>query len=816
MLFFVFSALIRSFNPADPLFPKQYHIKNDGTYFGGLPGEDLNIVGAWDQGATGENVKIIIINDGCQANHSELVDRFDYNLSYNYETETCDPSYDPQQTFTYSGIKLATLAAGENNDICGIGIAYKSTIGCVNVLAGSKAQKNYNVGIKRDNDLNLSIRVFPSYTTCSNAYCEISDYSKNDEKFFQNVQAIFVTSFQGAHQLNDDLAYSLYPGNPYILTFAEISQRGSRITSTARGNTILASVVTGGPDYDSTTGILSAYLSTGDGYDDTCSQTVLPMGTSGAMAAGVISLILSVNNNLKRNDITSIIALTSVKNDPNSKSWHYNKAGVRYSDVYGFGRIDADAAVSLAKQYYHREYAKEEAAKYEGKLPIEIPSFLSGFVEVPLNISKSNINYIDFVELIIDFSGNLSDYSLFRIFIESPSGTNRLVKDISMLKEVGVGRYYRIAARDFFGEQAEGIWKVKLLRENVGPKRYRLESISLTVTGYENADFPSQSQKAGENPFQPYERYNNVTLTTTLENNKITCNSLFMFTVEASPEFSKIPYDLILAPEDGNGEFERFGVGMANSPQPAAVYCHYKPGNYILRAINPIYHVSTQDIHVELINPTEEPGFGPENQYKVYEYTLNQIYQIPINLKNLRSSFSPYKREYFVLATLWNYETNKIYGTQLTMSINGAYVYNSSEYCPKCILTVVPYETDEITECNTFINAISLVEPGQKPEKFEISWNNVCPLPTGIIIPQPQPTSPLFTSTFTPLFTLTNPFTATPDNKQALPTYLIAIIVLSTVVVVGIIVGIIFWQVKKKILWDKNEHGMSTLLLTQD
>ena len=815
MLFFLSFILCHhlSFEPQDPLFRNQFYLKNDGSLFGGLAGEDHNVPGAWDQGFAGENVTIVIIGDGCQMNHSEISSRFDMNLSWNYDTNSHDPSYDPRQFILDYGTKQATIAAGENNDICGIGIAYKSTISCVNVLSATNAQKKYNEGIKRNSNIEHTIRLFPAYSTCNGNVCYISSYNRNDENFFQKAKAIFVTSVQGVMQINDDTAYGQYTGIPYILTFAEISQRGARTVTSIRGNSILASVVTGGNIYDSTTAKLSAYIATGDGFGSTCSKTVFPFGMGGSIAAGIVSLILSANPTLERNDITAIIAFTSVRNDPYSTSWKTNEAGIKYSDVYGFGRLDANASVKMAQEYVHQDLAEDETVNYNGK-PLVIPSFFSGYFDVALEFTESKITYIDFIELEVEFSGDISDYSLFRIFVVSPSGTSRMVKDISYIIEPSI-KSYRIAIRDFFGENPLGVWKIRFLRENIGPNSYILQTVSLTATGYEKALPYKQCSEQGQNPFNFYEK--GATLKTSLPSNQITCNQLFNFSIDIDQDkydknlHGKVPFDLMLAPNPinhNNIEYERFGISASNAsePQLAAVYCHYKPGNYKLRAINPIYQMSTQDLDVELINPHEEPGFGPENQYRKFEYTPNQILSIPISLFDTRTKFSPYKRSYFVLATLYDYENKTIYGTQLTLSIGGYYLYQSDHYCPKCILTVVPFENDYIDECNTFMNALSIVEPGQDAEKFEIKWNDVCPLPKGIYTPAPVPTSQ-FTPTSLPTdvtFPPTATYSATPDsNQDAFPTYIIIIIVVSTIVVVGLIIFIIFWQVKKKILIDK-------------
>ena len=100
----------------------------------------------------------------------------------------------------------------------------------------------------------------------------------------------------------------------------------------------------------------------------TCNYTSTFNGTSSAApnASGVISLILSANPSLTWRDVRHILASTSTKNDPDNAKveiamgedvfvahdgWVENAAGFSFNNLYGFGRVDAGAAVAMAKNY---------------------------------------------------------------------------------------------------------------------------------------------------------------------------------------------------------------------------------------------------------------------------------------------------------------------------------------------------------------------------------------------------------------------------------------------------------------------------------
>jgi len=91
-------------------------------------------------------------------------------------------------------------------------------------------------------------------------------------------------------------------------------------------------------------------------------------GTSSAApnASGVVALILSANPELTWRDVRHILASTSTQNDAEDtqvtlkigetdfvahQGWVENAAGFKFNNLYGFGRVDAGAAVAMAKSY---------------------------------------------------------------------------------------------------------------------------------------------------------------------------------------------------------------------------------------------------------------------------------------------------------------------------------------------------------------------------------------------------------------------------------------------------------------------------------
>ena len=122
--------------PNDPYLSYQWNLLNVGQLTGyhtlhdvyGAPGEDINVVPAWDSGVTGEGVLVAVVDTGVDVTHPDLAD----NISiYRYNAITGGTNVDPSliDPVGYHGTAVAGIIAGVGDNGEGItGIAYNAEI----------------------------------------------------------------------------------------------------------------------------------------------------------------------------------------------------------------------------------------------------------------------------------------------------------------------------------------------------------------------------------------------------------------------------------------------------------------------------------------------------------------------------------------------------------------------------------------------------------------------------------------------------------------------------------------------------------------
>ncbi|KML48820.1 peptidase S8 [Burkholderia cepacia] len=219
-------------------------------------------------------------------------------------------------------------------------------------------------------------------------------------------------------------------------------------------------------------------------------------GTSAAtpMVSGIVALMLSVNPKLTWRDVRDILRTTARKIDADYGSrdgrdaridlgdgrasdetssdlfdgattarldygWQTNGAGNAYSTWYGFGLIDAAAAVRKARSYTSHADAGLTIPGFIRAFP-DVMQMRYGQVQKLGQFSVSGNDSVDQLQLRLTGSVCIGSVG---VYVKSPSGTistlalpyNSYYKNnVSQVSHYGLGSYA------FYGEQSAGTWEV--------------------------------------------------------------------------------------------------------------------------------------------------------------------------------------------------------------------------------------------------------------------------------------------------------------------------------------------------------------------
>ena len=125
---------------------------------------------------------------------------------------------------------------------------------------------------------------------------------------------------------------------------AAIDHDGRQSSYSEPGAPLLISAYSSGD----TAGITTTDRSGADGYDPgDYTNTFGGTSSSAPLVSGVIALMLEANPNLTYRDVQQILVRTAEMNDPLHFDWTSNAAGYDINHAYGFGAVDATAAVQL-------------------------------------------------------------------------------------------------------------------------------------------------------------------------------------------------------------------------------------------------------------------------------------------------------------------------------------------------------------------------------------------------------------------------------------------------------------------------------------
>jgi subtilisin-like proprotein convertase family protein len=231
----------------------------------------------------------------------------------------------------------------------------------------------------------------------------------------------------------------------------------------------------GYPVDPATIGIVTTDLTGNDGLSPGDYTDIGPFGgpfgfggTSSAAAAvaGVVALVMEANPTLTYRDIHQILAESARLIDPTHPDWRNNGGAFNFmvNHWYGFGMVDAEAAVRLAQKWTH---VLPERRLIPNPITLRRPVDRNGITS---SITLSTDLQIERVEVVVDATlvGTVGTRGTMEIELVSPNGT---VSRLAEQRADAGGNYINwvFSSIQHWGESTQGTWTIRVRDRTVDP-----------------------------------------------------------------------------------------------------------------------------------------------------------------------------------------------------------------------------------------------------------------------------------------------------------------------------------------------------------
>ena len=377
----------------DSLYGCQWHLNN-------RDGEDINVDSVWAGGNKGEGVNITVVDDGMDYTHGDLAGNVDASRNHDYTG-----SGDIHHPFEHHGTKVAGIIAARDNGIGVRGVAPRAIIYGYNFLADSTSLNAADAMTRNGVETAVSNNSWgptggPGLGR-ANSFWELAVNAGTRTGY--DGKGIFYAFGAGNSHLEGDNSNLNELANYYAVTaVCAVNDQDTRSAYSEMG----ANLWVCGPSSDRGKGYRGIVTTeNSDRYVDDFS------GTSAAtpVVSGVAALLRSANPDLTWRDLKLILAASARKNDAGNPGWEdgarkygSGSAADRYhfNHEYGFGVVDARAAVDLAKMWTNLPPLTSSSAG-SGELDVRIPD--SPATGHPTTVTQTltldtGIEFTEFVE----------------------------------------------------------------------------------------------------------------------------------------------------------------------------------------------------------------------------------------------------------------------------------------------------------------------------------------------------------------------------------------------------------------------------------
>ncbi|MNK07803.1 Microbial serine proteinase precursor [compost metagenome] len=584
----------------DPLLKYAWHLKNTGqAVFSantGTAGQDIQLSDANTALYTGAGVKILISDDGLESTHEDLKENFlpgfskNFTKSFPFNSDRTEPIYNNDN----HGTAVAGLiAATQDNGRGSHGVAPGAQMCIANFLSAGVAQTTAQMISQASGDfdifnqswgsaqssffaLNSSYESQLLYGVTNGRSGKGSLYIKSaGNDFYVRVPAVANAIRIGNANLdgNNSVPYTIIVAASNALgQSSSYSSPGSNIWVSAPGGEFGGEAgFTDSPAMITTdrTGCQKGYATSvadsvisfekGSSENSKCNYTATFNGTSSAapVLSGTLALLLQANPNLTWRDIKHILASTSTQtamsasiphqrgvtspvNHTWEQGWVTNAAGYKFQNWFGFGNLNADAAIAMATSYTvnlgQQLQTRNSSLQWyysTGTADLALPIPDNSAVGAESTIDVKHNYRIEAVQ--IKVKATHTNAGQLGVELTSPQGVIRsiLLNINNSLDGQSNLNLPVLLTNAFYGESSAGVWTLRVIDGSAGTTG-TLNRWDINIIGHVNPDDPDQTVPDAPTGLNHAPNYSAAT----------SMSPSFTFTDSVSPDVLRYEYSI--------------------------------------------------------------------------------------------------------------------------------------------------------------------------------------------------------------------------------------------------------------------------------
>lgn len=446
--------------------------------------DQMQVKSAWqktldNRGCLGNGITVSVVDNAVDARHEDLQANMDIRGSRNFRTGRLG---EVGSDLGSHGTSVAGIIAAAANGFGVVGIANQSKIQSHDYL-NNQVDSNLILAMQANADIsNNSWGPTDGFATLSRIPSLLKigiDYGIENGR---NGRGIIYTWAAGNGRFgNDNSNYDGFANYRKVIAVAALSRNQTQNPSSENGANLLVSAPGRGLYTTRRTPInLNNILCFID-----CRYTPNFSDTSGAtpMVSGVVALLISAYPQLGWRDVRAILVRSATRNDPTDNDWTQNGADLWVNHKYGYGLVNANAALQLASTW--RNLGDEIANTVSKTFTTNNQLNHLSTAEFTLTVASEDtaISQLESVEISID--SDHSHWADLRIELISPQGSRSVITESHRCgencRDQRLTGFVFSSAR-LIGENPVGDWRI-IISDNHPLNSGRLNKITLNFYG---------------------------------------------------------------------------------------------------------------------------------------------------------------------------------------------------------------------------------------------------------------------------------------------------------------------------------------------